>query len=185
MTCEACDRPATQFRQRFCSDKCRSWARTHPNEKRPTGRSCRGCGVNIDHTITKATYCTQACGQRHRDLLAQERRKAASRKPCAQCGEMFTPTRRNSICCSVRHYRTWFQKNRTARQKAAGSLPFTAEQLAARLSMFPGCWMCGGAADQVDHVKPLVAGGWHILANLRPACGSCNASKGGRWPLAA
>jgi 5-methylcytosine-specific restriction endonuclease McrA len=49
--------------------------------------------------------------------------------------------------------------------------------------MFPGCWMCGGDADTVDHVKPLSKGGAHILANLRSACQSCNSSKGATWPF--
>lgn len=180
--CEACDQPATQSRLRFCSDKCRCWARLHPGEKRPTGRTCRGCSTAIDHTITKAIYCTQACGQRHRDNLAK---RSPLRRPCAQCGVAFAPARSNTTCCSLAHYKAWFQKQRAARQKAVAFLPFTADQLVARLSMFRGCWMCGGTADQIDHVKPLVAGGWHILANLRPACGSCNSRKGGRWPLVA
>jgi len=45
------------------------------------------------------------------------------------------------------------------------------------------CWMCEGPFEHVDHVKPLSKGGPHILANLRPACASCNASKNDRWPL--
>lgn len=184
-TCEACDRPATQNRLRYCSDKCRCWARLHPGEKRPSGRVCRGCGAGIDHMITKAVYCTQACGQRHRDHVALDALRRRSARSCAQCGKGFIPARSNTICCSVRHYRTWYQKQRAARQKAVGFLAFTADQLAARMSMFSGCWMCGAEATQIDHVKPLVAGGWHILANLRPACGPCNARKGGRWPLAA
>ena len=44
------------------------------------------------------------------------------------------------------------------------------------------CWMCGGPPETWDHVKPLAAGGPHILANLRPACRPCNSSKSARWP---
>jgi 5-methylcytosine-specific restriction endonuclease McrA len=43
--------------------------------------------------------------------------------------------------------------------------------------------MCGAEAVEWDHVKPLAKGGAHILANLRPACLSCNRSKRDRWPL--
>lgn len=68
-----------------------------------------------------------------------------------------------------------------ARRAAATTTPFTSEQLAARLSMFAGCWICGGEATQIDHVKPLAKGGPHMLANLRPICGPCNAAKGARW----
>lgn len=72
---------------------------------------------------------------------------------------------------------------RRARLLNTLSIPFTSAKLEARLSMFAGCWMCGGAADCVDHVKPLAKGGADTLANLRPACTPCNASKGSAWPL--
>lgn len=77
-------------------------------------------------------------------------------------------------------------KAKEARRKGASSIPFTAEQLDARLSMWAGCWMCGcdlGDDFHVDHVKPLSRGGWHCLSNLRPACARCNISKGAKWPL--
>jgi 5-methylcytosine-specific restriction endonuclease McrA len=73
-------------------------------------------------------------------------------------------------------------RRRRARKAAVLTIPFTVEQLAARLSMWPGCWMCGGAKETIDHVKPLSKSGAHILGNLRPACRSCNASKRETWP---
>lgn len=111
-----------------------------------------------------------------------ERRRAQQRKAYRE-----NPER------AAAHHRRWRLANlpkaaersrrRRARQRAATVVPFTAEQLAARLSMFAGCWMCGAPATEIDHVKPLAAGGPHMLANLRPACGPCNAAKGARWPL--
>jgi len=44
------------------------------------------------------------------------------------------------------------------------------------------CWMCHGPYEAIDHVKPVVAGGGHLLCNLRPACTRCNSSKGTKWP---
>lgn len=44
------------------------------------------------------------------------------------------------------------------------------------------CWICGGEATTWDHVKPLAKGGSHCLANLRPACRSCNCRKRDKWP---
>ena len=95
-----------------------------------------------------------------------------------------------------RRWRRYYRENREqltvatkvkeVRRKGAPTIPFTAEQLADRLSMFSGCWMCGCERDEtfhVDHVKPLSKGGWHCLSNLRPACGPCNLSKGAKWPL--
>jgi 5-methylcytosine-specific restriction endonuclease McrA len=40
------------------------------------------------------------------------------------------------------------------------------------------CWRCGAYAGTVDHVVPVILGGGHDLANLRPACGRCNSSTG-------
>jgi 5-methylcytosine-specific restriction endonuclease McrA len=75
-----------------------------------------------------------------------------------------------------------WEGRRRARKAAATITAITAELLEQRLSMFAGCWLCGGEPTEVDHVKPLIAGGAHCLANMRPICRSCNASKGGRWP---
>jgi 5-methylcytosine-specific restriction endonuclease McrA len=48
------------------------------------------------------------------------------------------------------------------------------------------CWVCKAEnPSEMDHVKPVSKGGAHILANLRPICGSCNRSKRDRWPLTA
>jgi 5-methylcytosine-specific restriction endonuclease McrA len=74
-------------------------------------------------------------------------------------------------------------KRYTLRKRCATVVAFTPDQLALRLSMFDGCWMCGNPADTVDHVKPLAKGGAHMLCNLRPACRSCNSSKNDRWPF--
>lgn len=72
-------------------------------------------------------------------------------------------------------------RKQRARRKAAPTLPFTIEQLEARLSMFPGCWMCGGPIEALDHVKPIAKGGWHALMNLRGICARDNSSKGAFW----
>ncbi len=45
--------------------------------------------------------------------------------------------------------------------------------------------MCGGPFEEVDHVKPIAKGGWHALANLRPACFRCNNQKSDKWPVLA
>lgn len=71
-----------------------------------------------------------------------------------------------------------------ARKVAATTVPFTKAQLEQRLAYWGGkCWMCGAAADAIDHVKPLSKGGPHMLANLRPACGPCNNRKRAKWPF--
>lgn len=78
------------------------------------------------------------------------------------------------------------QYRRRARLKSVQTVRFTKADLRARLSMFGNlCWICRGPMQAVDHVKPLNAGGAHMLCNLRPICKICNAKKGHRWPLSA
>lgn len=74
-----------------------------------------------------------------------------------------------------------------ARKLGSSVVPFTRDQLQARIDYYGGmCWICKVAPfEQLDHVKPLSKGGPHILANLRPACRSCNTSKSAKWPFVA
>lgn len=74
---------------------------------------------------------------------------------------------------------------RRAHKLAAEPVQFSDAQLVQRMAMFSGCWICGGPAEHIDHVKPLSKGGMHVLANLRPACATCNTRKGACWPLTA
>ena len=76
----------------------------------------------------------------------------------------------------------WSARHR-GRKLAATVALITQEQLDAKLAYWGGkCWMCSGVPTTWDHVKPLAKGGAHILANLRPACHSCNCSKKATWP---
>ena len=57
-------------------------------------------------------------------------------------------------------------------------------QIEARVAFYGWrCWMCGDPYDCIDHVKPLAKGGFHLPANIRPACSHCNSQKGAKWPL--
>jgi len=90
---------------------------------------------------------------------------------------------RRTYATENRAIRAAWERGRTAKKKQLTVVPFTKAQLAERWSMFTGCWMCGGPKETADHVKPLSAGGAHMLANLRPACLSCNSRKRCRWPF--
>lgn len=84
--------------------------------------------------------------------------------------------------------RRWSKNNperkRIARRKrralllSVASIDYTPEQLAAKMSYFGNrCVYCGGALEEVDHAIPLSRGGLDMLANLVPACISCNRRK--------
>lgn len=80
-------------------------------------------------------------------------------------------------------------QRRRARKAANLVVPFTVEELDQRMAYWGNqCWirgpLCRGDGDTVDHVIPIVLGGPHCLSNLRPACRSCNASKGAVSPSA-
>lgn len=76
-------------------------------------------------------------------------------------------------------------KARHLKVKGVTVVPFTVEQLEARMAYFGNvCWICQEAPfEHVDHVKPISKGGLHVLANLRPACELCNLRKRNQWPF--
>lgn len=78
----------------------------------------------------------------------------------------------------VRHQRAY-----AARLRRMGGYQVDGEKLAQRVEFYGGlCWICRRRPwEHIDHVKPLAAGGPHILSNLRPACAPCNQSKGAAW----
>jgi len=84
--------------------------------------------------------------------------------------------------------RTEQQRRRQALKKSGVALHISMAQLDAKLAYWgERCWIAGPGCtvdpETWDHVKPLTKGGPHVLANLRPACGWCNASKSNRWPF--
>src|SRR5690606_18230624 len=158
--CEWCGRPFTQTRARnkkkFCDDTCRIAMR------RAQGR------------YREAHYPRSAVWFRR----------------CAVCGRVFTARSHQATRCGSPDCERWHNTNRCrphrrVRQSLlkASTLPFTKAELDARMEYYGKCWICGGPWDQVDHVKPLSKGGPNILANLRPACGTCNRRKGNKWPF--
>lgn len=73
---------------------------------------------------------------------------------------------------------------RRARKRQSSIVPFTPQQLKDKMAYWGNvCWMCGGPMQEIDHVKPLAKGGPHVLANLRPACHTCNDQKSNKWPV--
>jgi 5-methylcytosine-specific restriction endonuclease McrA len=80
----------------------------------------------------------------------------------------------------VTHHADYLEsyRRRHARKRASQIERFSGKQLAARMSVFGNrCAYCGGPFEEVDHAIPLARGGIHCLANLRPACRSCNRRK--------
>lgn len=171
---EACEEVAVS--RGWCRAHYNRWYRTGsptlPN--RPPGPACVAPFVRGPRKGQPATG-TNAGWRRHRK---------AKEDPCSACHEG-----------RLAYVAKWRAKNkdktgeyhrrRLARKAEAVVVPFTDEQLQQRLSMFGfRCYLrirCDGDQDiELDHVIPLTLGGPHCLANLRPICRSCNATKGGR-----
>jgi 5-methylcytosine-specific restriction endonuclease McrA len=75
------------------------------------------------------------------------------------------------------------KERRRLRLKGVRIVDFSHDDLFLRLSVFGhACAYCGGPFESLDHVKPIALGGLHILANIRPACRSCNSKKGAKPP---
>lgn len=73
---------------------------------------------------------------------------------------------------------------RRARMENVQILSFTDKQLAQKFAYWNNCcWVCGSPPTCMDHVKPIAAGGAHMLCNLRPICLGCNNMKKDKWPL--
>lgn len=178
---------------RPCSNAyTKDWLSKNPESlQRQRSATARWREANPDRGLEHA----RSYKRRHRDDINARRRSPEQKAVNNAYNAVFRqdPLRRAS---AVDGSRAWaaanperYQENqrragalRRARKSGAHSIPFTREQLAARMQFFGNvCWMCGGAFEHVDHVKPLKADGPHILANLRPACAACNVSKSGKW----
>jgi 5-methylcytosine-specific restriction endonuclease McrA len=95
--------------------------------------------------------------------------------------EKYYPNNRAKV---ARKNRLWQLRNpekvrENNRARAAKAPPLPAEKLRARFSVFGDrCAYCRAVGPlHADHVIPLSRGGPHIVANIRPACRTCNCSK--------
>lgn len=173
---------------------------------RPSGESRhRRCSVGFTngerrhglvYTYKSGCRCTECCEAKSVAMRAWHAEHSYWSRPDVVARRKERRSTQDARDAEKRRWERYYRENRdsviaaardkAARRNGAPTIPFTADQLEDRLSMFAGCWMCGGERDEsfhVDHVKPLSKGGWHCLANLRPACGPCNISKGAKWPL--
>lgn len=172
------DRVRELDRQRYAAnaeavrERKRNWALDNPDTVRETRR--RTQAKHRDKHLERCRAWRAANRQAHRDYVRRYRlenleavRDAIARWRTENPDKVIAASRRRRV-----------------RLAEAPHVPFTEAQLVQRLSMFAGCWMCGGPKESVDHVKPISKGGAHMLANLRPACKPCNFGKKDRWPFA-
>lgn len=149
-----------------CTARNREYREAHLAEERERRK------VNA----TKIRAQKRAWNEANRDLIREQRREYRARN-----ADVLREYNRLWVSENLDKFKV-YNHERRARLLSAPTIPFTNEQLASRLAAFGGlCWMCGAVGSTLDHVKPLIAGGSHMLSNLRPACTPCNSSKGPRW----
>lgn len=158
------------YSQSYCrpcaSRSATAWCKANPERRRTHKRS-----PTLKRAVDARYYAA------NRERRRQQQRQWYQRNQEAWRQHVIAWRKANTVTAALGDAR------KRARKMAAQVVPFTEAQLLARLSMFPGCWMCGGPKETVDHVKPLAKGGLHVLANLRPACRSCNSRKRDAWPF--
>jgi hypothetical protein len=96
---------------------------------------------------------------------------------CFQCRNWFRGRVRSTPFCSGACATLSARTTRARRIQTAGGR-HTEEEWQARLSEYEGrCAYCPATATSKDHVVPLALGGSDEIANIVPACKSCNSSK--------
>jgi len=179
---------------------CRTCGRDKPTDGfRPGRRVCRECSVlagkaaylaNSDRrkAASRAYHAAnlEACRERSRlwSLANKDLTFERGRKRRLLSHDDIMEKQRLRRAANIEATREQSRRSeavRRARMAEVLTIPFTKAQLDARLAYYGHkCWMCRGPYEHLDHVKPICKGGPHILANLRPACASCNRRKGGR-----
>ena len=202
---KSCTKCGAEFEGRWkrC-DPCRAAQRRYSKNWREGVSSaglCRYCSGQLSQG--QSICCgADACREAHREFrkgqINERLRKAYAADPDVRArrlerNAMWRAGNRELVRRLLREeyqrnpLRRAAVKDAARRRRAlvrAASGNFTVEQLTARLSMYPRCWICKTAEPtHIDHVKPLARGGAHILSNLRPACAECNLRKGSKWPF--
>lgn len=192
--------PATDFGKRAASpdgmhpycktcvrEYCKERYSTHAEEIKASVRSYRERNsaaisdrARIAYMENKPKYAASMAAHyaKNRDaLLAKSKLYRAALDPEAERAYKRSYRKANRALT-----REW-EHRRRVRERAATVIPLTRAMIAAKVDYWGGkCWVCGIPFEAIDHVKPIAKGGPHILANLRPICGSCNSKKHSIWP---
>lgn len=188
--------PSRHYARGWCRRHYQRWWRTgSPTQstvRRGDSRPCPSCLRTLGVTQFspkgkwRQTYCKD-CRARHARTAyrrapdrSRERARHRHQQNRDQELERMRRWRKNN---PVLVQALW--RNRAARERSArGSA--TALQVRWRVAYYGDrCAYCHGPVQQIDHVKPLAAGGTNFPANLRPTCAACNRRKHARWPLPA
>lgn len=168
----------------LCGQLCARarWLRRGRRPAEPEAVRCVECGSPFIRLNPKRIYCRKTCknratARRHvpngRD---RQRQRLWARAHQAENNERSRVwTRKNPARASER-------TNRHRARLIGAEGRWTAAEWDALVALFGGrCAYCGSERPlTIDHRVPLSRGGSNEIANIVPACGFCNRSKGAR-----
>lgn len=172
--CASCSLPVTQITQRgrakkYCSVRCRdaSWRHQHREELRGVRAGYRAANPE------SAKRATRAWRAANRERVAATMRAWRFRNL-----ERANAINRAWRLAHPAEYLSQSIRRRARKAGAAGS--HTTQEWLEKLQLFASlCAYCGEASPLArEHKVPLVRGGSDDIANIVPACGSCNSRKG-------
>ncbi|MBS1674525.1 MAG: HNH endonuclease [Actinobacteria bacterium] len=161
-----------------------------PNESAAGSKTCTKCGAtkpldafyrnaqSADGRHPQCKACRSAAlvayRERERVTINARKRDAYASNPGAQREWNRAWRNGNRPARRLQH-----QRRRALLAEATSCAAFTAEEMLRDWESrgLTGCSYCPGEFESIDHVIPLKRGGAHELANLAPACISCNSSK--------
>lgn len=141
---------------------------------------CADCGKKIHHTKTSLPEGLSTCLQCRR---VKPKKSDEPPNKCADCGVLCWGERCRSCKDRAQIVRALDDSRLVRHQREHAAPGLTTTQRKKLLDQWKRqgkrCTYCGGIADTIDHVVPLVRGGTNHEGNLTPCCRPCNSSKAG------
>lgn len=156
---------------RQCKD-CKNAARNAKRRADPEARKAQDAAYR-EANRERVRENSRAYAASPKGRAAQERKVAKTAENVArvEAWRRANPERWAMNCRLV-------QQRRRARLLNADVGDVTADAVRGLFADYAGlCAYCLGPADAIDHVEPLKRGGLHAMANLVPACSTCNERK--------
>lgn len=176
-TCRHCGAPFTYTRQHKKDNKPRDLCSEACRQAKRNGAKARWRAANREQHVAANKAWNKANPER---MAAAGKRWRESNREAYLAAQRFYNQQRQTPPEAKAEY----QRRRRAAQKSRLVGRITPALLAAKCAYWLNrCWRCGSPEIELDHVKPLAKDGLHCLANIRPICRSCNATKSDRWPF--
>ena len=211
--CDECRAAMHQYQRQYASERRSRGVGSHGEcSKENCGASFPSCGTISNYMYgCRCQSCRSAAAQSEQryasanpDQISQKNRnwREANKEHCREYQLRYMAENAEYARKATLRAKDWKKANperardnarqseqrRRARKQETAVVPFTSEQVEQRFEYYGNrCYLglkgCSGNPDEMDHVKPLAKFGPHILANIRPACKSCNSSKRDKWPF--